>query len=79
MAPRPRWNPMLEGEKGMLEMLTPILIQPMNMSRMGAMQRRVKVLETTGGGRTSGSRNLCLISGLTDVSGNAPALKENSY
>ena len=59
---------MLEGENGMLDTLMPILSQPMNMMRMGARHKKVKAFETTGGGRTSGSRNVCLISGLTDVS-----------
>ncbi len=63
---------MLDGEKGKFETLIPILSQPMNMIRMGARQRRVKALETTGGGRTSGSLNLCLISGLTAVSDTDP-------
>ena len=67
---------MLEGENGMLDTLMPILSQPMNMMRMGARHKKVKAFETTGGGRTSGSRNVCLISGLTDVSKLDPDWKQ---
>ena len=68
---------MLDGENGMFEMLMPILSHPMNMSRIGAMQSSVKVLETIGGGRTSGSRNLCLIAGFMEPSATVAAKKRS--
>ena len=55
----------LEIETVNPEMLTPSLAQAPNRTAKGAAkQRMVKALETTAGGRFSGSRNMCAISGL---------------
>ena len=60
----PAWNPKLESDKENAETLTPNRSQAMSMTAKGRRQSPVNAVETSAGGRFSGSLNKCRISGL---------------
>lgn len=67
----PPWKSKLLNEKLKFDTLIPNLIQIPNKMTSGAMTRPVNRVEMTGGGRRSGSRNICLISGRIPLIGAA--------
>lgn len=63
MPPKPTWKPIVLGDNDRLETLMPNLAQNTKSSTSGVMQSPVKISDTMRGGRLSGTRNRCSITG----------------